>query len=155
MLQTFQSGSGGRGQRLGVEGRVGFLRPSALGYECQEWISTPLLPLPRHISHLCPSSQIVFPSAPERGGYCSLQQAIPVDRSCQVQNNKKNMHIYRWHNCMYMHTCLSNMQNLCFTFITQYLALYHSSLINELKILSSKNFSTTKVFVKIICIWFI
>lgn len=56
-----------------------FLRPSALGYECQEWISPPILPLPRHISQLCPSSQIILPPAPERGDYCSLQQASPVD----------------------------------------------------------------------------
>lgn len=62
MLQTFRSGSRGREQRLGVEGRVGFLRPSALGYECQEWISTPLL----HIFHLCPTSQTVLSSPRKR-----------------------------------------------------------------------------------------
>lgn len=54
MLQTFRNGSRGRGQRLGVEGRVSSLKPSVLVCDCPEWISTPLLSLPWHISHFVP-----------------------------------------------------------------------------------------------------
>lgn len=43
---------------------------SALGYECQESISTSLLPSPRPSSHLCPSSRTVLPPAPGGGSCC-------------------------------------------------------------------------------------
>lgn len=54
LLQTFRNGSKGRGQGLNVEGRVSSSKPSALGYGYQDWVSTPFLSLPWHISHSVP-----------------------------------------------------------------------------------------------------
>lgn len=77
MLQTFRSGSSGERAKAGCVRRVAFWRPSALGYECQESISTSFPPLPRPSSHPCPSSPTVLLPAPEGGDYCSPQQANP------------------------------------------------------------------------------
>ena len=77
MLQTFRGGSRGRGQRLGVEERI-FEGPLHLVMKVRSRFPHP--PCPSHSTFpSCPSSQIVLPPASERGYYCSLQQAIPVD----------------------------------------------------------------------------
>lgn len=85
VLQTFRNGSRGRGQRLGLDGRMSS-KPSALACDCQEWISTvftlALVPF-------CSASQIVLPLG-SRTGWLSLiwptasavyslsQEAVPV-----------------------------------------------------------------------------
>lgn len=77
MLQTFRGGSRGRGQRLGVEEWI-FEGPLHLVMNVRSRFPHP--PCPSHSTFpSCPSSQIVLPPASERGYYCSLQQAIPVD----------------------------------------------------------------------------